>query len=310
MRLVLGFDGGGTKTHCVLMDETRRICAESRSGPSNPMRVGFGGALAAICEAARSATQLEGVAYGKIGAICAGLAGTGHTDAQRKMERLLVGEFPGKTVRICTDLELTLEATGDGPSIVLIGGTGSAAVGRGLDGQIVRVGGQGPLLGDEGSSYDVGRRAAVYSLRAFDRCGKNTELGAKLLRVSEVADWAEFLQRAHAVPDEMFPKLFAVVADSAEAGDPTAQELVRQAVMDLAGLVGDLVGRLDLKDRGFQLLKSGGMFGKLRYFDAELDRKLRQVAPGAEFGCLAMTPAEAAARMAVRLLPQITNPLK
>src|SRR5208337_5149753 len=53
MRYVLGFDGGGTKTECVLMDESRHVLARSRSGPSNPMRVGFGGALAAVCEAAR-----------------------------------------------------------------------------------------------------------------------------------------------------------------------------------------------------------------------------------------------------------------
>src|SRR5579883_943259 len=46
MRYVLGFDGGGTKTECVLMSEDGRIVAQSRGGPSNPNRVGFGGALA------------------------------------------------------------------------------------------------------------------------------------------------------------------------------------------------------------------------------------------------------------------------
>jgi len=48
MRYVLGFDGGGTKTECALMDELGRVRATGRSGPSNPMRVGFGGALAAV----------------------------------------------------------------------------------------------------------------------------------------------------------------------------------------------------------------------------------------------------------------------
>src|SRR5579864_637460 len=50
MRYVLGLDGGGTKTECVLMDESHRVVTTSRGGPSNPMRVGFGGALAAVCE--------------------------------------------------------------------------------------------------------------------------------------------------------------------------------------------------------------------------------------------------------------------
>src|SRR5882724_1450164 len=55
MRYVLGLDGGGTKTECVLMDESRVVVASSRGGPSNPLRVGFGGALASGCEAARVA---------------------------------------------------------------------------------------------------------------------------------------------------------------------------------------------------------------------------------------------------------------
>jgi len=39
---VLGFDGGGTKTDCVLMDETGAILARSRSGLPTP-RLSAGG---------------------------------------------------------------------------------------------------------------------------------------------------------------------------------------------------------------------------------------------------------------------------
>ncbi|MGB9465151.1 MAG: BadF/BadG/BcrA/BcrD ATPase family protein, partial [Candidatus Acidiferrum sp.] len=55
MRYVLGFDGGGTKTDCVLMDESGAILARAQAGPSNPLRVGFGAAITAIREAARQA---------------------------------------------------------------------------------------------------------------------------------------------------------------------------------------------------------------------------------------------------------------
>jgi len=304
MRFVLGFDGGGSKTQCALMDESLQICAQSRSGPSNPLRVGFGGALAAVCESARLAMQSANISAVNIAAICAGLAGTAQPDAQEKMKRLLMEEFPGKVVRVCTDLELSLESTGDGPAIVLVAGTGSAAVGRGQEGQILRVGGHGTLLSDEGSAYDVGRRAASAALRAFDRLGSNSELASKLLQATEVSDWQEFQLRANAVPDEVFPKLFSVIAESAGQGDATARELLHQAVFELVGLVRDLIGRLQLNDRRFLFLKSGGMLGRYPHFDAQLDRHLLEAAPQAEFGALAISPAEAAARVAVRLLPQ------
>ena len=129
MRFVLGFDGGGTKTECILMDEARVVRACGRSGPSNPMRVGFGGALVAVCEAGRIAMQKADLSLPDISLVCAGLAGAAQPESEQKMKRLLSGEFPGVAVHVCTDLDLTLEATGDGPAIVLIAGTGSGAVG-------------------------------------------------------------------------------------------------------------------------------------------------------------------------------------
>jgi glucosamine kinase len=164
------------------MDSERSVRARGRSGPSNPLRVGFGGALAAVCEAGRLALQNANVSSGQIAALCAGLAGTGQAESARKMKRLLGQEYPGKLVEVCTDLELTLEATGDGPAIVLVAGTGSAAVGRDANGKIVRVGGHGPLLGDEGSAYDVGKSAAIAELREFDRTGSTSILGTKILK--------------------------------------------------------------------------------------------------------------------------------
>lgn len=302
MKYVLGLDGGGTKTECVLMDELNTVRARGCSGPSNPMRVGFGGALASVCEAARWAMQDAKVSSEEIAGLCAGLAGTAASEAGRKMKRLLSEEFTAKLVHVCTDLELTLEATGEGPAIVLVAGTGSAVVGRDAQGHIARVGGHGPLLGDEGSAYDIGKRAAIAALREYDRTGETTELGAKILRELRVADWQEFQTRVHAVPDDVFPKIFPVVGRAADEGDTAAREFLQLAATELAWLVNDLVDRLGLREQRFLLVKTGGMVDRSRYFDQQMNQRLRDAAPRAEFGTLAMTAAAAAARIALRLL--------
>lgn len=305
--MVLGFDGGGTKTECVLMDEARRVRASGHSGPSNPMRVGFGGALAAVCEAGQIAMQNAKLSLAEISGLCAGLAGAAQPESERKMKRLLAEEFPGKLVHVCTDLDLTLEATGSGPAIVLIAGTGSAAVGRGCDGKIARVGGHGPLLGDEGSAYDIGRRATIEALRASDRGIANSSLAARILRELRVGDWEEVQLRVYRVPDEVFPRIFPVVATAAEEGDAAARGLLQEAAAALAALVADLVERLQLKSQKFLLVKSGGMVGRSSYFDQLMDERLRLAAPHAEFGELAMTAAEAAATMALRMIAGLTQ---
>jgi N-acetylglucosamine kinase-like BadF-type ATPase len=303
MRYVLGLDGGGTKTECVLMDESRQVVSSSRGGPSNPMRVGFGGALAAVCEAVRMAIAAAKISNNAVVALCAGLAGTAYPESGRKMRMLLEEEFAGKLVRVCTDMELTLEAIGDGAAIVLIAGTGSAAVGRDARGNIARVGGHGYLLGDEGSAYHVGQKAVLGALRHFERTDMDTPMGSKILAEIGAPTWADLQSRVYAAPDEVFPRLFPTVLQAAEAGDAAARSLLDDCAAGLAELVGDLTERLQLQSQNFRLAKTGGMLGRSPWFDERLEYHLRKAAPRALFSALKLSPAEAAAHLALQLLP-------
>jgi N-acetylglucosamine kinase-like BadF-type ATPase len=216
---------------------------------------------------------------------------------------LLEEEFAGKLVRVCTDMDLTLEAIGEGAALVLIAGTGSAAVGRDARGTIARVGGHGYLLGDEGSAYHVGQRAVLESLRYFERTGADTPLGKKILSEIGAAGWAALQSRVYASPDEVFPRLFPIVLQAAESGDATARSVVEACAAALAELVDDLAERLQLQSQRFRLAKTGGMLGRSVWFDERLAYYLRRAAPLAEVSDLQLSPAEAAAHLALQLLP-------
>jgi N-acetylglucosamine kinase-like BadF-type ATPase len=315
MRFVLGFDGGGTKTDCVLMDESGAILARSQAGPSNPLRVGFGAALGSIREAARQAiAQASLPVDSRPGAVCAGLAGAGPPESAEKIHALLAAEFPESKVQVCTDLDLALAATGDGPAIVLLAGTGSFAVGRNAAGETARAGGYGSQIGDEGSAYDVGRRAVLTAMHENDRTGADALLGQRLLRELGCADWSEVKARAQAASDEVFPRLFSVVAmvaDWIETPSETLSEtsarnsakgILRAAAFDLVLLAENLAERLHLRGTRFVIAKTGGMMGRSKYLETQLDERLKNAFPQAEIGSLRVSPAEAAGRMALRLL--------
>ncbi len=303
MRLVLGFDGGGTKTECVLMDEARHILARSLSGPSNPLRAGFQAAAAALQQAADRALAEARIEHPLIVAVCAGLAGVGHPEAAKKLHESLSAIFAEARVCVVTDLALCLEATGQRPAVVLVAGTGSAAIGWDSKGHLSRVGGYGPLLGDQGSAYDIGRQAILLALRARDRAGGDTPLGIQILRQLECPSWAELQNRARTAADEVFPRVFPIVASASDAGDEVAHELLRDAAIELALLVEMIVERLGLRETSFLLAKTGGMIGRSAILDAELDDRLRRAAPHAKIGPLPVPPAEAAARVALGLIP-------
>lgn len=302
MRYALGFDGGGTKTECVLMDEAGNVLAMSRSGPSNPVRVGFEQSMAAIKEAAGMALSQADMERGAIAAVCAGLAGTRDRDAAEQMRGGLAAAFPEVLVKVCTDLEIALAATGDGPVILLIAGTGSAAVGRGAAGQVQRAGGLGPQVGDEGSANDIGKQAVIAAKEHREREGVESSLGKQLLRQIGAANWSELQGGRWESREEFYPRLFPVVANAADAGDEMARDLLRSAAGHLAALVKELIDRLGLGNKTFRLVKTGGMIGRSAFFDAELEQRLQGVAPSVEIGVLGITPANAAARIALGLI--------
>jgi N-acetylglucosamine kinase-like BadF-type ATPase len=315
MRFVLGFDGGGTKTDCVLMDESGAVLARSQAGPSNPLRVGFGAAISSIRDAARQAiAQAALPANSTATAVCAGLAGAGPPESAEKIRALLAAEFPESKVQVCTDLDLALAATGDGPAIVLLAGTGSFAVGRNTAGETSRAGGYGSQIGDEGSAYDVGRRAVLTAMHENDRAGSDALLGQRLLRELGCVDWSEVKARAQAASDEVFPRLFSVVAMVADwhetpsetSAETTARNsargILRAAAFDLSSLVENVAERLHLRGTRFVVAKTGGMIGRSKYLESQIDERLKNTFPQAEIGSLRVSPAEAAAQRALQLL--------
>src|SRR5260370_37759307 len=93
MRYILGFDGGGTKTECVLMNSADQVLARTYAGPSNPSRIGVESAARAVEESAELALRETGIQRSAVTALGAGLAGTAKTDLTERTRSLLPKRF-------------------------------------------------------------------------------------------------------------------------------------------------------------------------------------------------------------------------
>ena len=295
MRYVLGFDGGGTKTECVLMNSADQVLARTYAGPSNPFRIGVESAAHAVNEAASLALEDAGVSRAVVVAVGAGLAGTASPELKEGMRAALAETFPGAAITVLTDLEAALVAAGEGPGIVLVAGTGSAAIGRNARNEVLRAGGYGPHSSDQGSAFDIGRHAVIAAREESVRSGGDSALGREILAQLGYEDWQSLQSRAESAPDDIYPKIFPVVTAMADAGNSTACELLLGSVNPLCELVGEVAGRLGLREQPMFLAKVGGMFGRSRFFDARLDAALKEVVPQAQERRLRISPAEAAA---------------
>src|SRR5215831_13440945 len=266
MRYVLGFDGGGTKTECVLMDETGAILARSRSGASNAVNVGPQASAAALAEAGLQALHSVSKAPQEVAYIVAGISGAGEPKARSAIQFALQPTFPNAAIIVTSDLLLTLGATGEIPSVVVIAGTGSAVVGRTEPLKLARAGGFGPIIGDQGSANDIGRKATALCFQKFLN-NEKFPLTEEIRRVFSCT-WDQFLDLVRNQPTLTFPKIFPIVARAAESGDPSARALLIAAVKDLRDQVLEVLRQLQLQNATFFLAKTGGVFDGSAFLNA------------------------------------------
>jgi N-acetylglucosamine kinase-like BadF-type ATPase len=298
----LGFDGGGTKTDCVLLDANGNIVGEGRGGPANPLRSGYDGAFSSLHEAAAGAIAAGKIRPAEITSVCAGLAGAGRRSVVRRMMVFLSEEFPAALTQVATDYEVALEsAVGAAPGVVLIAGTGSVAYGRNAAGETARAGGYGPSLGDEGSAFEIGRRAVAAVAHSRDMDAPVTVMAEMISATLDCPDWDDLMLRIMKNPDDVFPKLFPVVADAANAEDSAAKEIMFASAIGLGNLAMIVIRRLGMKGQQFPLVKCGGVFGRCHMLDSLLDSVLASGALRAKILRLEISPAVGAARMAARL---------
>ncbi|MGB2820369.1 MAG: BadF/BadG/BcrA/BcrD ATPase family protein, partial [Phycisphaerae bacterium] len=167
-RLFLGIEGGATRTTGILADGDLNVLAERTSGPTNVHAVGEACAGAAARELIEALRAEAGPRWQELRASAFCIAGI-RSEADRNVWRRIVAPLPlvGK-VLLTHDAAAGLAAgSADRTGILVVCGTGSIVYGRRVDGREHFVGGGGPVLGDEASGFDLGRRGLRAAMRAL-----------------------------------------------------------------------------------------------------------------------------------------------
>ncbi|HEV7976045.1 N-acetylglucosamine kinase [Amycolatopsis sp.] len=224
--IFVGIDVGGTSSRCVATGVDGTVLARAGGPGSNVHRHG-------VPVAARRAVALVRQALGGLpaddavyAAVCT--AGLDTEDTAVAFAAALREIAPDIVWRLENDAVAAWKgAFGAGPSgVVAICGTGAVAFAR-HDGRQARAGGWGAALGDEGSGYDMGRRALLALLRHQDGMGPATSLRDPVLshlglsRTDAIIDHMHF----HLQPSQV-AALAPMVLREAKGGDEVALSIV------------------------------------------------------------------------------------
>ena len=305
LQLFLGVDGGGTKTHAVLIDEFGEIAGEGFSGASNPLRVGIERAVGNIFKATENACDAAGRSRADIVAIECGLAGVRREDLRRSVRQRISENYRIKTVEVVTDAEIALYGVNSGKAaLVVIAGTGSICLGRDDKGETAIAGGWGPLAGDEGGGAGLARRALQAVAKAVDGRGNPTILSryaTEYFRTSTPED----VMVAIYTPQTDNAKIagFArFVVKAAKEKDKIALEILREGGMELGIAAVAVIKKLKLQRKILPVGFVGSIFRAGKLLTDSLIETVQRTAPHAFLIEPKLSPAQAAAKMAVGLI--------
>lgn len=302
--IVVGVDGGGTKTRVLLADE-RGGEIITIEGVGSAVRGGNAEASAeVIATLVRDALQSSDMAHVRPRVLCAGVAGTGREPERQALWQALIAQDVADDVMVHADATIALDdAFGEGAGILLIAGTGSVCFGRGPTGRLTRCGGWGPVIGDEGSGAWIGRRALSVVTASSDGREPATSLVGAVLTAAEVEEVNDLVGWASIAKPADLATLAPAVASAADAGDVRANAIVTLAVEELALHVRTIARELFGDERAAApVALAGGLMDRGSTVRRRLEHRLRSAVPGAQVHPHEVVPARGAVRGALRML--------
>ena len=304
--LTLGIHGSANKSVAILADETGVVLTRREGASLNGSGLGFDNVarilyvlITRCCEDARCTSD-------DLAGLVVGIGGVERQEDSARLCETVNGLFSknGKKplpMTVEPDWRAVLEGAFDGSDgVVILAGADTIVVGKTPRGQVVRVGGWGRLLGDEGGGFYIGREALVALTQECERRGTSGRLRDVLCQKFKFDTREHILS---AIYQEKFDiaSLAPVVIDTAANNDVVAQRILDRAAALLADQARIVVMQMGLL-RKVRLVMAGSLVDHETVYANTLHMKLLKVLPQVEIRVPLHEPAYGAVLLALARL--------
>jgi N-acetylmuramic acid 6-phosphate etherase len=249
-RLILGIEGGGTKTDWVLVQyqgNSADVVDQGKLPPTN-FRLVTEAQLIEIFRLMPSNVTRAGIF----------LAGCITAEDRAKLRNLGAQVWPDADIMVGSDRDSGFAAAFQNEDgIIVISGTGSAVTGR-KNGQVENAGGRGHLLGDRGGGYVICMEGLRLVLRTYDLEHRITPLGSELLRALMLNRMEDLIAWTQSADKMAISKLLPAMFYAAKAGDSEMLEIIKVGAASLAEYTRSVANWLNFDSPPIRLI--GGVF--------------------------------------------------
>lgn len=292
----LGIDGGGSKTDAVVLDEHGSVVGAGVGGGCNVNFTPRRSAAAAYRRAIRAALKEASITTADV--MRAGC--TFGAVAKEVFEELGISA----EARHFGEYTVAFERAGISElrGVALTAGTGSSCAALDAGQRTIGFGGWGPLLGDDGSAYDIGLQGIKRALLAAEGRATDTLLEGAVREYFGVENTKIAIGKLcnTGISQPQVAGFAPFVSRAAYDGDPAANEIVESAGEVLGELAAFTARQFFREADSFPFVLAGGVFNIGKLVIDPIRCVLRPQFPNARIVVAEMRPGEAVARLATR----------
>jgi N-acetylglucosamine kinase-like BadF-type ATPase len=306
LRHVLGVDGGGSKTHTLIIDEAGNAIGFGEAEGSNYQICGIDQAAREINLSVHRALETAKLTPKQIQQGCFCLAGADLPEDYVVLSTMLETLDLAQQFTLKNDTMAALRAGLSRPwGIGVICGTGINAAGRSPDGREVTFPSLGVISGDWGGGTDLITEIIRLVMRAWDGRGGPTLLTKMVLNKLGASSEEELLGqlRHHKIEQRALQALVPLLFEAAVADDQVAQDLVIRMGTEIGVSANALIRRLTLENADVEVVLAGGVTkGKGPLLIKTVTRVVQNCAPRATILRARYEPVVGAALLALDLI--------
>ncbi len=282
MKYLIGIDGGGTKTHCIITNLEGNCLYECYGSPSNFLILGTQKVSETILNLVDECKSKVNINYEDIGCVLIGTTGAGRrSDAERLEEAfnefIKLKNIEIKNFKVESDARIALEGAFTGkPGSILIAGTGSIIFGKDAAGNIHRVGGFGRFIGDEGSGYSIGRKALTAIAKEFDGRGSKTILTNLLKEKFKIETSEELITQIYKNNFDI-ASAAPLALQAAEMKDEIALKIIHEETDELISHISTMAKNINEPVLNTALI--GGIISSENIYSKTLRKKVKEILP-------------------------------
>lgn len=299
---VMGIDGGGTKTQCLITDLNGQVKGEGFGGEANYQLCGKEIAEASIRTAINHALNSAGIEIKEVKYAVFGLSGADEPLDFEVLEPIcksIMGEIPHE---VLNDTWIGL-ASGSPYGVVSICGTGAAHAGVTPDGVRHILRNLDYELGNKGGGGEIVSQALHYAFRSDELTYKKTKLETVIPEVFGVKslDEVSMIIREKWIPKDVAFQIPIKVFALANEGDEVATEIIRDMGRTEGLYAAGVIKKLGLEDLEVPMVLIGSLFKTDNpiltgaYMDA-----VHEIAPKAVKVIPTVAPVEGAIQLAIK----------